>query len=87
MKKNNQIIINRFRNKERDYKASYYHEFLRCNYSVYFKDNVFGAVALNHFVEMVQKVFDKNVKVTVIEESRLKEDSPFLENLNLREAV
>jgi hypothetical protein len=34
---------------------------------------------------MVQKVFDKNVKVTVIEESRLKEDSPFLENLSIKE--
>jgi hypothetical protein len=81
---NNQIIIKRFRDKERDYIASYYHEFLRCNYSVYFKDNVFGAVALNHFVEMIQKVFDKDVCVTVIDDGIIKQNSPFRENLQPR---
>jgi|GEM_PF-1435930 len=80
----NEIIIKRVKGRERDYIASYYNDFLKANFSVYFTDNVFGAVALTRFSEMIKQVFnEENVRMEIIEDFKTDRNSPVLEILDI----
>lgn len=51
------IIIKKIKDTKGDYLAVYKDGFLRSTFSLIFKDNIFGAVSLNHFTEMIKKHF------------------------------
>jgi len=54
----------------------------RATYFVYFTDDIFGAVALNNFVEMLRSFFHSpNVKITIGEKDLHLKNEAFLELL------
>ena len=63
---NIQIIIRPVEGREGKYIAYYETEFLQATFSVHLKDNIFGALALQAFGEMVRKAFAKNYKSSEI---------------------
>ena len=60
--RNIQIIIRPVENREGEHIACYTNEFLKATFSVHLKDNIFGALALHSFSEMIRKTFGKNYK-------------------------
>ena len=52
-----QIIIKQVKGKEGEYVAYNKFEFLNVTYFVYFRNNIFGSVALNEFSEMVKSKY------------------------------
>ncbi len=62
-----QIIIRHVEGREGEYIAYYETEFLQATFSVHLRDNIFGALALQAFGEMVRKTFGKNYKSSEIE--------------------
>ena len=61
-RKNIQIIIRPVEHREGEYIAYYEAEFLQATFSVHLKDNIFGALALHAFAEMIRKTYGKNYK-------------------------
>ena len=57
-----QIIIRPVEGRSGEYIAYYETEFLQATFSVHLKDNIFGALALHAFAEMVRKTYGKNYK-------------------------
>jgi len=55
---NIQITIKQVENKEGEYVAYYRSEFLNATYLVYFRDNIFGSVALYEFSEMIKSKYE-----------------------------
>ena len=64
---NIQIIIRPVEHREGEYIAYYETEFLQATFSVLLKDNIFGALALQAFSEMVRKAFAKNYRSAEID--------------------
>ncbi len=64
---NIQIIIRPVEGRAGEYIAYYETEFLQATFSVHLKDNIFGALALQAFSEMVRKAFAKNYRSSEIE--------------------
>ncbi len=60
--RNIQIIIRPVENRKGEYIAYYTNEFLKATFSVLLKDNIFGAVALHSFAEMIRKTYGKNYR-------------------------
>ena len=60
--KNIQIIIRPVEGREGEYIAYFENEFLQATFSVLLKDNIFGALALHSFAEMIRKTFAKNYR-------------------------
>ena len=60
--RNIQIIIRPVENKKGEHIAYYTNEFLKATFSVHLKDNIFGALALHSFAEMIRKTFGKNYR-------------------------
>ncbi len=60
--KNIQIIIRPVEGREREYIAYFENEFLQATFSVLLKDNIFGALALQSFSEMIRKTYGKNYR-------------------------
>ncbi len=61
-RRNIQIIIRPVEHREGEYIAYYEAEFLQATFSVHLKDNIFGALALHAFAEMIRKTYGKNYK-------------------------
>ena len=61
-RRNIQIIIRPIEHREKEYIAYYEAEFLQATFSVHLKDNIFGALALHAFAEMIRKTYGKNYK-------------------------
>ena len=57
---NIQITIKRIEDKEGEYVAYYRSEFLNATYLVYFRDNIFGSVALHEFSEMIKSKYNES---------------------------
>jgi len=51
------ITIQAIEHKKNDYIAYFKSDFLQATFSVCFKDNIVGAVALNNFADMIKKKF------------------------------
>ena len=51
------IIIEPIVNRETEYLAYYESKFLKATFSVYIHDNIFGALALNKFAEMIKEQY------------------------------
>ena len=60
--RNIQIIIRPVENREGEHIAYYTNEFLKATFSVLLKDNIFGALALHSFAEMIRKTYGKNYR-------------------------
>ena len=60
--RNIQIIIRPVENREGEYIAYFENEFLQATFSVLLKDNIFGALALQSYSEMIRKTFAKNYR-------------------------
>ena len=58
--RNIQIIIRPVEHREGEYIADYTTDFLQATFSVLLKDNIFGALALHAFAEMIRKTYGKN---------------------------
>ena len=56
------IIIKSMDNRETEYFAYYESEFLKATFSVYIHDNIFGALALNKFAEMIKEQYGKEYR-------------------------
>jgi len=57
--RNIKINIKQIENKQGEYIAYYRSDFLNATYSVYFRDNIFGAIALHNFSEMIKRKYEK----------------------------
>ncbi len=60
--RNIRIIIRPVENREGEHIAYYTNEFLKATFSVHIKDNIFGALALHSFAEMIRKTYGKNYR-------------------------
>ncbi len=60
--RNIRIIIRPVENEKGEHIACYTNEFLKATFSVHLKDNIFGALALHSFAEMIRKTFGKNYR-------------------------
>ena len=78
-RRNINIIIRPVEHREGEYIAYYEAEFLQATFSVLLKDNIFGALALQAFSEMVRKAFAKNYRSSEID-FMLSSESMTLEN-------
>ncbi len=54
-----QITIKAVSGREGEYIAYYTSEFLEATFSVYFKDTIMGAIALQNFSEMIKLKYEK----------------------------
>jgi hypothetical protein len=60
-----EIIIQPVKNMERDFIAYYRSAMLSCTYSVYFKDTIMGALALNSFFDMLKSKYPGQIDFRV----------------------
>ena len=60
--RNIKIIIRPVENRKGEHIAYYEAEFLQATFSVHLKDNIFGALALHSFAEMIRKTYGKNYR-------------------------
>jgi len=65
--RNIQIIIRPVENRKGEHIACYTNEFLKATFSVLLKDNIFGALALHSFAEMIRKTYGKNYRSAKID--------------------
>ena len=89
---NIQIIIRPVEHREGEYIAYYEAEFLQATFSVHLKDNIFGALALHAFAEMIRKTYGKNyrsgeIDFTVSNEAMNLKNKALLDVLSCRHAA
>jgi len=60
--RNIKIIIKSVENRKGEHIAYYKSELMQATFSVYINDNIFGALALYRFTEMIRVSFGKNYK-------------------------
>ena len=90
--KNIQIIIRPVEGREGEYIAYFENEFLQATFSVLLKDNIFGALALHSFAEMIRKTYGKNyrsgeIDFTVSNEAMSFQNKTLLDVLSCRHAA
>ena len=73
------IIIKGIENKRGEYIAYYKSELLNATYSVYFRDNIFGAIALHDFSEMIKGKYKKEDIEFIISEEKMQFKSKALQ--------
>jgi len=69
--KNIRITIKQIENRQGEYIAYYRSELLNATYSVYFRDNIFGAIALHDFSEMIKRKYEKEGIEFIISEEKM----------------
>ena len=69
--KNIRITIKQIENKQGEYIAYYRSDFLNATYSVYFRDNIFGAIALHDFSEMIKRKYEKEDIEFILSEEKM----------------
>ena len=78
-----QIMIKQVEDKEGEYIAYYRSEFLNATYLVYFRDNIFGSVALHEFSEMIKSKYrESEVKFEISNEKVEFKSKALLEVMN-----
>ena len=90
--RNIQIIIRPVENRAGEYIAYFENEFLQATFSILLKDNIFGALALHSFAEMIRKTFAKNyrsgeIDFTVSNEAMSLKNKALLDVLSCRHTV
>ena len=66
------VTIKAVSDREGEYVAYYASEFLNATFSVYFRDTIFGAIALHDFTEMLKGKYEKERIVFVVSEERMR---------------
>lgn len=59
--RNIKIIIKQVENRNGEYLVYYTSDLLNATFSVYFRDNIFGAIALQNFSEMLKSKYEKEI--------------------------
>jgi hypothetical protein len=72
------ITIRPIESRDREYFAYFKDDFLKSTFSVCFKDDILGAVALNRFFEMVKSQYSKSEVELELKEERYQFRSPAL---------
>ena len=90
--RNIQITIRPVEGREGEYLAYYTTDFLQATFSVLLKDNIFGALALHSFAEMIRKTYGKNyrsgeIDFVVSDEAMSLKSKPLLDVLACRHAA
>ena len=70
-----EITIKQIEKKDKEFIAYFKSEFLKATFSVCFKDNIVGAVALNNFYEMIRHKFGGDKLELVISNESLRFES------------
>jgi len=79
------IIIKQIESKQGEYIAYYRSELLNATYSVYFRDNIFGAIALHDFSEMIKgKYKEEDIEFIISEEKVLFNSKALQEAMSLK---
>ena len=79
------IIIKQIESKQGEYIAYYRSELLSATYSVYFRDNIFGAIALHDFSEMIKGKYKKeDIEFIISEEKMLLKSKALQEAMSLK---
>ena len=73
------IIIKQIESKQGEYIAYYRSELLNATYSVYFRDNIFGAIALHDFSEMIKGKYKEEDIEFIISEEKVQFNSKALQ--------
>lgn len=64
-----QIIIRQSSVNSKEYEARFIDEFLQATFYLVFTDNIYGAVALNRFAEMIKTFYEiKHIPLTIEEQ-------------------
>ena len=88
MEDNKSITIGKLDKSDREFIAFFRHEFLQATFSVSFKDNIMGAVALNSFIEMIQQRYSNKQLDLVFQKNNLDiKTEHILKSLTLKEAI
>jgi len=69
--RNIKIIIKQVENRNGEYLAYYTSDLLNATFSVYFRDNIFGAIALQNFSEMLKSKYEKEKIEFEVSEERM----------------
>ena len=77
--RNIKIIIKEVENRRGEYIAYYRSELLKATYSVYFRDNIFGAIALHDFSEMIKSKYKEEDIEFIISEEKMQFNSKALQ--------
>ena len=75
-----EITIKQIENKDREFLAYYKSDFLKSTFCVSFKDDIFGAVALTRFTEMIKTHFNEQNITLFISDKNIKFKSQALLN-------
>ena len=67
-----QIIIKKIENRKNNFIAYFKHEFLKSTFFVFFTDSIIGAVALNHFFQMLKNKYNEESFNFVISDEEIK---------------
>ena len=81
------ITIKPVANMEGDFIAFYHSDFLNCTYMAYFKDNIYGALALNSFYEMLKNSYGKEIEFFISEQEYTFKNPALLDLLKSKEGV
>ena len=79
---NKEIIIKKVKGRQREYTASFYARFFKATYTLNFNDNVFGAVALTRFYEMIKNSFNTKQVNLIIYDNLDTDNTKFINLLN-----
>jgi len=66
------ITIKQVENRNREYIAYHTSDFLGATFSVYFRDDIFGAMALHEFSEMIKKKYEREKIEFVVSEEKMR---------------
>ena len=73
------VIIKEVESRRGEYIAYYRSELLNATYSVYFRDNIFGAITLHDFSEMMKSKYKEDDIEFIISEEKLQFNSKVLQ--------
>lgn len=86
MKEHKSITIGRFNKNKDELIAFFKHEFLQSTFSVSFKDNITGAVALHSFIDMLQNKYNsKDFELIISKENLNFKTEHILKGLTVKE--
>ena len=73
------VIIKEVESRRGEYIAYYRSELLNATYSVYFRDNIFGAIALHDFSKMIKSKYKEEDIEFIISEEKMQFKSKALQ--------
>ena len=76
-----QIIIRKIENEEQKYFAYLKSNLGKASYLLYFSDNIYGAVSLNHFIQMINNYFKPAKLEIILQEKEVKIKSEIIKEI------